>query len=90
MNFHFHGTGGMLGIFLDERCREPAQTVVHAFDINVPANLRVGYITAEGEMIPEALKRLGINVEMLVRSAERLGLRTDLATGTRVAGEQED
>jgi LmbE family N-acetylglucosaminyl deacetylase len=44
---------------------EPAQTVVHAFDINVPANLRVGYISAEGEMIPEALKRLGINVEML-------------------------
>jgi LmbE family N-acetylglucosaminyl deacetylase len=44
---------------------EPAQTVVHAFDINVPANLRVGYISAEGEMIPDALKRLGISVEML-------------------------
>jgi len=28
---------------------EPAQTVVHAFDINVPANLRVGYITAEAK-----------------------------------------
>ena len=44
---------------------EPAQTVIHAFDINVPANLQVGYISAEGEMIPEALKRLGISVEML-------------------------
>src|SRR5262249_23825889 len=44
---------------------EPAQTIVHAFDINVPANLRVGYISAEGEMIPEALKRLGITVEMI-------------------------
>jgi LmbE family N-acetylglucosaminyl deacetylase len=44
---------------------EPAQCVVHAFDINVPANLHVGYISAEGEPIPEALKRLGIAVEML-------------------------
>jgi LmbE family N-acetylglucosaminyl deacetylase len=52
---------------------EPAQTVVHAFDINVPANLRVGYISAEGEMIPEALKRLGISVEMLDANALAFG-----------------
>jgi LmbE family N-acetylglucosaminyl deacetylase len=52
---------------------EPAQTVVHAFDINVPANLRVGYISAEGEMIPEALKRLGISVEMLDANALTFG-----------------
>jgi len=52
---------------------EPAQTVVHAFDINVPANLRVGYITAEGEMIPDALKRLGIPVEMLDANALTFG-----------------
>jgi LmbE family N-acetylglucosaminyl deacetylase len=52
---------------------EPAQTVVHAFDINVPANLHVGYISAEGEMIPEALKRLGINVEMLDANALTFG-----------------
>lgn len=44
---------------------EPAQTIAHAFDINVPQNLRVGYITAEGEPIPEALERLGIHVDML-------------------------
>lgn len=44
---------------------EPAQCVVHAFDINVPANLHVGYISAEGEPIPEALRRVGINVEMI-------------------------
>lgn len=44
---------------------EPAQCVVHAFDINVPPHLRVGYISAEGEPIPGALKRLGIDVEML-------------------------
>jgi LmbE family N-acetylglucosaminyl deacetylase len=52
---------------------QPAQTVVHAFDINVPANLRVGYISAEGEMIPEALKRLGISVEMLDANALTFG-----------------
>jgi hypothetical protein len=31
----------------------------------VPANLRVGYVTAENEPVPEALERLGIRVEML-------------------------
>jgi LmbE family N-acetylglucosaminyl deacetylase len=44
---------------------EPAQCIVHAFDVNVPENLRVGYVTAEGEPIPEALRRLGIQVETL-------------------------
>jgi len=44
---------------------EPAQCAVHAFDVLVPANLRVGYVTAESEPVPEALQRLGIHVEML-------------------------
>jgi LmbE family N-acetylglucosaminyl deacetylase len=44
---------------------EPAQCVVHAFEINVPDSLQVGYVTAEGEPIPEALQRLGIHVETL-------------------------
>src|SRR5260370_614355 len=44
---------------------EPAQCAVHAFDVLAPANLRVGYITAENEPVPEALQRLGIRVEML-------------------------
>lgn len=48
---------------------EPAQTVVHAFDINVPENLRVGYITAESEPVPEALERLGVHVEMVDATA---------------------
>ena len=52
---------------------ERSQTIVHAFDINVPANLRIGYISAEGEMIPEALKRLGIPVEMLDANALNFG-----------------
>ena len=44
---------------------EAAECVVHAFDIRVPENLRVGYITAENEPVPDALQRLGIRVEML-------------------------
>lgn len=52
---------------------EPAQCVVHAFDINVPAHLRVGYISAEGEPIPDALKRLGISVELLDTTALTFG-----------------
>jgi LmbE family N-acetylglucosaminyl deacetylase len=44
---------------------EPAQCVVRAFEINVPDNLRVGYITAEGEPVPEALRMLGIHVDTL-------------------------
>ena len=48
---------------------EPAQCVVHAFAANVPQNLRVGYITAESEPVPEALQRLGIRVDMLDASA---------------------
>jgi LmbE family N-acetylglucosaminyl deacetylase len=48
---------------------EPAQCVVHAFAANVPQNLRVGYITAESEPVPEALQRLGIQVELLDASA---------------------
>jgi LmbE family N-acetylglucosaminyl deacetylase len=52
---------------------EPAQCVVHAFDINVPPNLRVGYISAEGEPIPEALRRLGISVDLLDAAALAFG-----------------
>jgi LmbE family N-acetylglucosaminyl deacetylase len=52
---------------------EPAQTVVHAFDINVPENLRVGYITAESEPVPEALRNLGIKVELLDAAALNFG-----------------
>jgi len=44
---------------------EPAQCMVHAFSVAVAPNLRVGYVTAESEPIPDALRSLGIAVEML-------------------------
>ena len=52
---------------------EPAVCVVHAFAILVPQHLRVGYVTAEGEPIPEALRSLGIPVEMLDATALAFG-----------------
>jgi LmbE family N-acetylglucosaminyl deacetylase len=52
---------------------EPARSVVHAFAINVPQNLRVGYITAESEPIPDALRMLGVQVDLL--DAQALAFR---------------
>lgn len=52
---------------------EPAQCLVHAFAINVPQRLSVGYITAESEPIPDALRMLGIQVELL--DAQALAFR---------------
>ena len=48
---------------------QPAQCRVFAFDATVPDDLRVGYISAESEPIPQALERLGIRVEMLDAAA---------------------
>jgi len=53
--------------------QEPAQCVVHTFEVTVPAGLRVGYITAESEPVPDALRMLGINVELLGPSALNFG-----------------
>jgi LmbE family N-acetylglucosaminyl deacetylase len=52
---------------------EPAQCSVHAFAVLVPLNLRVGYVTAESEPVPESLQRLGIRVEMLDAGALAFG-----------------
>jgi hypothetical protein len=52
---------------------EPARTVVHAFAVKVPENLRVGYISAESEPVPDAVKMLGIKVEMLEANALNFG-----------------
>jgi LmbE family N-acetylglucosaminyl deacetylase len=51
----------------------PAECVVHAFDVNVPPNLHVGYISAESEPVPEALFRLGIRVDALDAAAVNFG-----------------
>ena len=43
----------------------PAVARVHAFDVAVPEGLRVGYVAAENDPIPEALRQLGVQVELL-------------------------
>jgi len=52
---------------------EPAQCLVHALAITIPENLRVGYITAEREPIPQALRMLGVQVETLEAQALAFG-----------------
>ena len=52
---------------------EPAECVVHAFDINVPKNLKVGYITAESEPVPDSLRMLGVQVDLLDAAALNFG-----------------
>jgi LmbE family N-acetylglucosaminyl deacetylase len=51
----------------------PAVAPVHAFDITVPPNLRVGYIAADVDLVPEAIQRLGIPVDMLDPAALTFG-----------------
>lgn len=43
----------------------PSIIPVHAFAVNVPANLRIGYIAADIDPVPDAISRLGVKVEML-------------------------
>jgi len=52
---------------------EPAQCMIHTFAVSVPPNLRVGYINAESEPVPDALKMLGIHVEQLDAAALNFG-----------------
>jgi LmbE family N-acetylglucosaminyl deacetylase len=44
---------------------KPADATVHVFDLNVPANLHVGYIAGDNDIVPEALRQIGIQVDML-------------------------
>lgn len=44
---------------------EPADATVHVLNLSVPAGLRVGYIAADNDTLPEILKQIGIRVDML-------------------------
>jgi hypothetical protein len=52
---------------------ELAVANVRVFDLNVPRDLRVGYIAAENDPIPEALRQVGVRVEMLDEAALAFG-----------------
>jgi len=51
----------------------PATLPVHVFSIAVPDHLRVGYISADNDAIPDSLRRLGVDVEMLDANALAFG-----------------
>jgi len=52
---------------------EAAVAPVHAFEVNIPQNLRVGYVAADLDLVPDALGRMGIPVEMLDQAALTFG-----------------
>ena len=52
---------------------EPSDATVHVLDLNIPANLRVGYIAAENDPLPEILRQLGIQVDLLDEVALAFG-----------------
>ncbi len=61
---------------------EPAVASVRVFDLNVPRGLRVGYVAAENDPLPDALRQLGIEVSMLDEVALAFG---DLARFDAIA-----
>jgi LmbE family N-acetylglucosaminyl deacetylase len=52
---------------------EPAVAPVRAFPIIVPEKLRVGYVAADIDLVPEAIQRLGIQVDLLDSAALTFG-----------------
>src|SRR5580692_9699803 len=52
---------------------EAADATVHVLNLIVPANLRVGYIAAENDPLPEILRQLGIQVDLLDEVALAFG-----------------
>ena len=52
---------------------ESADAEVHVLNLNVPAGLRIGYIDANSDLLPEALRRVGVQVDMLDEVALAFG-----------------
>lgn len=52
---------------------EPDDATIHVFDLAVPAGLRIGYIAAENDPLPEVLRQLGIRVDLLDEVALAFG-----------------
>jgi LmbE family N-acetylglucosaminyl deacetylase len=44
---------------------QPADVTAHVLNLSVPAHLRVGYIAASNDPIPDTLRQIGIDVELL-------------------------
>lgn len=52
---------------------ESADATAHVLNLTVPANLRVGYIAGDNDLVPESLRRIGIQVDLLGEVALAFG-----------------
>ena len=52
---------------------ESAEASVQVFDAAVPEGLRVGYVAAENDPVPEVLRQIGVRVELLDELALAFG-----------------
>jgi len=52
---------------------EPSTVTARVFDVAVPEGLRVGYIAAENDPIPDALRKIGVQVALLDEAALAFG-----------------
>ena len=51
----------------------PADATVHVLDLTVPAGLRIGYIAGDNDPLPETLRQIGIQVDLLDEVALAFG-----------------
>jgi LmbE family N-acetylglucosaminyl deacetylase len=52
---------------------EPAEAIVHVMDLIVPSHLHIGYVAAENDPLPEILRQIGIQVDLLDEVALAFG-----------------
>jgi len=52
---------------------QPDDVTVHMLDLTVPAGLRIGYIAGENDVLPETLRQVGIQVDLLDEVALAFG-----------------
>ena len=44
---------------------KPADATAHVLDLNVPPGLHIAYIAGDNDVVPEALRQIGIQVDPL-------------------------
>jgi len=52
---------------------EPDDATVHVLDLNVPVGLHIGYVAGENDPLPESLRQIGIQVDLLDEVALAFG-----------------
>ncbi len=52
---------------------QPADVTVHVLDLTVPAGLHIGYIAGDNDVLPETLRQVGIQVDLLDEVALAFG-----------------